>query len=39
MATEKGLTPLVGFKGVDEFEELKASIMDLTDKFNKLGDT
>ena len=37
-ATEKGLTPLVGFKGVDEFEELKASIMDLTDKFNKLGD-
>ena len=37
-ATEKGLTPLVGFKGVDEFEELKASIMELTDKFNKLGD-
>ena len=35
-ATEKGLTPLVGFKGIDEFEELKASIMD---KFDKLGDT
>ena len=38
-ATEKGLTPLVGFKGVDEFEELKASTIDLTDKFDKLGDT
>ena len=38
-ATEKGSTPLVGFKGVDEFEELKASIIDLTDKFDKLDDT
>ena len=37
-AIEKRLTPLVGFKGVDEFEELKASIMDLTDKLNELVD-
>ena len=37
-ATEKGLTPAVGFKGVDEFEELKAFIMNLTDKFNQLSE-
>ena len=35
-ALEKGVIPVVGFKGVDEFEELKASVVDLTDKFNKL---
>ena len=37
-AIEKKLTPLVGFKGVDEFEELKASIMDFTDKLNESVD-
>ena len=37
-AIEKGVIPVVGFKGVDEFEELKASVVDLTDKFNKLSD-
>ena len=35
-AIEKGVIPVVGFKGVDEFEELKASVVDLTDKFNRL---
>ena len=37
-AIEKAVIPVVGFKGVDEFEELKASVVDLTDKFNKLSD-
>ena len=36
-AIEKGVIPVVDFKGVDEFEELKASVVDLTDKFNKLS--
>ena len=36
-AIEKGVIPVVGFKGIDEFEELKASFVDLTDKFNKLS--
>ena len=31
-ATEKGLIPLIGFKDVDEFEELKASIINLSNK-------
>ena len=35
-AIEKGVIPAVGLKGVDELEELKASVVDLTDKFNKL---
>ena len=34
----KGLIPAVGYKGVDEFEELKASIVNLESKFERLSD-
>ena len=33
----KGLIPAVGYKGVDEFEELKASIVNLESKFERLS--
>ena len=32
MAAEKGSTALIGYKGIHEFEELKASITYLSDK-------
>ena len=35
-AAEKGLTALIGYKGIDEFEELKVSITNLNNKLDKL---
>ena len=37
-AAKKGSTALIGYKGIDEFEELKASITNLNDKLEKLVD-
>ena len=37
-AAEKGSTASIAHKGIDEFEELKASITDLSDKLEKLVD-
>ena len=37
-AVEKGSTPLIGYKGTDEYQELKVSITDLNDKLQRLID-
>ena len=37
-AIEKGSTPLIGYKGTDEYQELKVSITNLNDKLEKLID-
>ena len=37
-AIEKGSTPQIGYKGVDEFQELKSSVTDLKNKLEKLVD-
>ena len=35
---EKGSTPLIGYKGTDEYQELKVSITNLNDRLQKLID-
>ena len=37
-AIEKGSTPLIGYKGTDEYQELKVSITNLNNKIQKLID-
>ena len=37
-AVEKGSTPLIGYKGTDDYQELKVSITNLNDKIQKLTD-
>ena len=37
-AVEKGSTPLIGYKGTDEYQELKVSITNLNDKLQRLID-
>ena len=37
-AVEKGSTPLIGYKGTDEYQELKVSIINLNDKLQRLID-
>ena len=37
-SVEKGLVPAMGYKGVDEFEELKASMVNLESKLERLND-
>ena len=37
-SVKKGLLPAMGYKGVDEFEELKASMVNLESKLERLND-